>query len=31
MLRVNWPVVSALLVDGFCWMAVVRMALLVLR
>jgi hypothetical protein len=31
MMRLNWPVVSALLVDAFCWMAVVRVALFVLR
>ena len=31
MARVNWPIVSALLVDAFCWMAVVRVAVFVLR
>ena len=31
MARVNWPVVSALFVDAFCWMAVVRVAVLILR
>ncbi len=31
MWRLNWPVVSALLVDAACWMAVLRIAALVLR
>ena len=31
MARLNWPIVSALLVDAFCWMAAVRVVLLVLR
>ncbi len=31
MTRVNWPVVSALFVDAFCWVAIVRAAAFVLR
>ena len=31
MARVNWPVVSALLLDAFCWAAAVRAAILILR
>ena len=31
MTRVNWPMVSALLVDAGCWTALIRIVAVVLR